>query len=135
MWFISYYYGMLLLHSRQKVLENITCGYGNHLWMYWIYHSWPSATRDKSNTSLVITITTRDIFQYLLPGVEQLLIALFFHFSPPTVEGEINSNHVPHYIITQCSVFYYRKRKWLPLRWTLDVSEKFSLAPIFYAGP
>ena len=34
----------------QKVLENITCGYGNHLWKYWIYHSWPSATRDNFNT-------------------------------------------------------------------------------------
>ena len=74
---------MLLLHSRQKVLENITCGYGNHLWKYWIYHLWPSATRDKFNTSLVITITTRDIFQYLLPGVDQLLnchVYLNFHF-------------------------------------------------------
>ena len=47
-----------------------------------------------------------------------IFIALFFHFLP-TMKGEINSNHVPHYIITQCSVFYYRKRKWLPLRWTL----------------
>ena len=37
-----------------KILKNITCGYGHHLWKYWIYHSWPSATRDKSN------IFTRD---------------------------------------------------------------------------
>ena len=45
---------MLIVYGWQKILENITCGYGHHLWKYWIYHSWPSATRDKSN------IFTRD---------------------------------------------------------------------------
>ena len=45
-------------------------------------------------------------------------IALFSNFRA-LWQGEINSNHVPHYIIIQCSVFYYRKRKWLPLDWTL----------------
>ena len=45
---------MLILYGWQKILENITCGYGHHLWKYWIYHSWPLATRDKSN------IFTRD---------------------------------------------------------------------------
>ena len=45
---------MLIVYGWQKILENITCGYGHHLWKYWIYHSWPAATRDKSN------IFTRD---------------------------------------------------------------------------
>ena len=40
---------------------------------YWIYHLWPighsSATRDKFNISLVITITIRDIFQYKIPAI------------------------------------------------------------------
>ena len=40
---------MLILYGWKKILENITCGYGHHLWKYWIYHSWPAATRDKSN--------------------------------------------------------------------------------------
>ena len=30
---------------------------------------WPSATRDKFNISLAITITTRDIFQYQIPTI------------------------------------------------------------------
>ena len=36
---------------------------------YWIYHSWPAATRDKFNIFLMITITTRDIFQYLFTAM------------------------------------------------------------------
>ena len=49
-------------------MENITCGYGNHLWnIEFITRGF--ATRDKFNISLVITITTRDIFQYFLPAI------------------------------------------------------------------
>ena len=36
-------------NSWQKVLENVTCGWGNLSWKYWIYHLWPSATCDKFN--------------------------------------------------------------------------------------
>ena len=45
---------MLIVHGWPKILKNITRGSGHHLWKYWTYHSWPSATRDKSN------IFTRD---------------------------------------------------------------------------
>ena len=74
-WFISYYHGMLLHHSGLKrywkillVVMVITC------------ESIEFITRGLrplviiSILSLVITITTRNIFQYLLPGVVQLLI-------------------------------------------------------------
>ena len=44
--------------SWQKVLKNITCGWGNHLWKYSIYHLWPAATRDKFN------IFTRDYLNH-----------------------------------------------------------------------
>ena len=46
---------------------------------------------------------------------------MYYYFSTFSLLwiGEINSNHVPHYVIIQYSVFYYRKRKWLPLDWTL----------------
>ena len=44
----------IIVYGWQKILENITRGSGHHLWKYWTYHSWPSATRDKSN------IFTRD---------------------------------------------------------------------------
>ena len=37
---------------------------------YKIYYSWPLATRNKFNIFLVITITTRDIFQYFLTAIE-----------------------------------------------------------------
>ena len=36
-------------YSWQKVLENITGGWGNHEWKYWIYHEWLQATSDKLN--------------------------------------------------------------------------------------
>ena len=83
-WFISYYHGMLLHHSGLKrywkillVVMVITC------------ESIEFITRGlrplviNSILSIVITITTRDIFQYLLPGVDQLLnchVYLNFHF-------------------------------------------------------
>ena len=49
-------------------MENITCGDGNHLW-YIEFITRGFATRDKFNISLVITTTTRDIFQYFLPAI------------------------------------------------------------------
>ena len=30
-----------IMHGCQKVLEDITSGYGNHEKKYWIYHEWP----------------------------------------------------------------------------------------------
>ena len=39
-----------IMHGCQKVLENITSGYGNHEKKYWIYHEWLKATSDKFNT-------------------------------------------------------------------------------------
>ena len=49
-------------------MENITCGDGNHLW-YIEFITRGFATRDKFNISLVITITTRDIFHYQIPAI------------------------------------------------------------------
>ena len=54
LWSLHYKFMNVIIIWLAKILKNITCGYGHHLWKYWIYHSWPSATRDKSN------IFTRD---------------------------------------------------------------------------
>ena len=53
-WSLHYKFMNVIIKWLAKILKNITCGYGHHLWKYWIYHSWPSATCDKSN------IFTRD---------------------------------------------------------------------------
>ena len=45
---ISVYIGVIV-YGWQKILENITSGFGHHEWKYWIYHEWPKATSDKSN--------------------------------------------------------------------------------------
>ena len=61
---------MLIDNGWYLILENITCGYGNHSWYIEFIslvacgHSWY-----KFNISLVITITTRDIFQYQIPAI------------------------------------------------------------------
>ena len=52
---------MLIDNGWYLLLENITCGYGNHSWYI-------------EFISLVITITTRDIFQYQIPAIVYLLI-------------------------------------------------------------
>ena len=66
---------MLIDNGWYLILENITCGYGNHAWYIELIslvacgHSWY-----KFNISLVITITTRDIFQYQIPAIIYLPI-------------------------------------------------------------
>ena len=47
------------------VLKNVICGYGNHMWHieFITLGLWPLVKN--SMCSLVITITTHDIFQYL----------------------------------------------------------------------
>ena len=45
----SIHYNEIIVHGWQKILENITSGYGHHEWKYWIYHEWPQATSDMSN--------------------------------------------------------------------------------------
>ena len=60
---------MWLNNGWYFILENITCGYGNHSWNIEFITRGLSATRDKFNISLVITITTRDIFQYQIPAI------------------------------------------------------------------
>ena len=67
---------MWLNNGWYFILENITCGYGNHSWnIEFITRGF--ATRDKFNISLVITITTRDIFQYQIPAIVYSPIILF----------------------------------------------------------
>ena len=66
---------MLIDNGWYLILENITCGYGNHAWYIEFIslvacgHSWY-----KFNISLVITITMRDIFQYQIPAIIYLPI-------------------------------------------------------------
>ena len=50
------------------IMENITCGDGNHEW-YIEFITSGEATSDKFNISQVITITTSDIFHYQIPAV------------------------------------------------------------------
>ena len=50
------------------IMENITCGDGNHDW-YIEFITSGEATSDKFNISQVITITTSDIFHYQIPAV------------------------------------------------------------------
>ena len=45
----NYGYYEIIVYGWQKILENITSGFGHHEWKYWIYHEWPKATSDKSN--------------------------------------------------------------------------------------
>ena len=56
--FSLFWYNLMLIDNGwYLILENITCGYGNHAWYI------------EFNISLVITITTRDIFQYQIPAI------------------------------------------------------------------
>ena len=55
------------------IMENITCGDGNHEW-YIEFITSGKATSDKFNISQVITITTSDIFQYFLLAIIYYLI-------------------------------------------------------------
>ena len=52
---------MLIDNGWYLILENITCGYGNH-------------ARYIEFISRMITITTRDIFQYQIPAIIYLPI-------------------------------------------------------------
>ena len=73
---------MLIVYGWKKILENITCGYGHHLWKYWIYHSWPAATRDKFN------IFSRDYHNH------SWYFPILFHSHAWFLQS--GSNHLPH---------------------------------------
>ena len=61
---------------------------------YWIYHSWPLATRNKFNISLVITITTCDIFQYFLTAIKDSPITWYLLLT--TKYTRFSKVHIPY---------------------------------------
>ena len=64
-----YYYGMLFPCSWQKVLDNITRGWGNHLSSNEFITRGLRPLVINSLLWLVITSTTRDIIQYFSPAI------------------------------------------------------------------
>ena len=69
---VKYIDGMtneIIVHGWQKILENITSGYGHHEWKYWIHHEWPQARVISPIFSQVMTRTTSNIFQYFWPAI------------------------------------------------------------------
>ena len=118
---------MLIDNGWYLILENITCGYGNHAWYIEFIslvacgHSWY-----KFNISLVITITTRDIFQYQIPAIIYLPIVWRVISLANTLRWSITTTAFVCKIHIKVKVWSCKEKEWKRRRKCRDKKVSFS---------
>ena len=75
---------------------------------YYIYYSWPPATRNKCNIFLVMTITTCDILRSFFTAIKDSPNDAFLSF----VIMKLNWSIFEHYLYRFFGVFYLWKKLW-----------------------